>query len=203
MDETFHVLIGLMIAGVLLIIAGFFATIAMFLHLGTRALAQDSDRLRRAWDSGVTAEGRCLRIFTTTSGGGDFRVRTTLHHVYEFTARDGRVIRFEETGGPATRVEGDRVTVYYAEGEEGAATTRTPRRVAETTGTPVLLLAGMGVLLFVLAAFVALYVGFTALVDDPVFPADRNTIYCVDRVCRTGQIPFPPFEGHFPRLGGY
>src|SRR5882762_5082204 len=53
--------------------------------------------LTRAWNSGLTAEGCCLRTYTTTSGGsGDTSVTTTLHHVYEFTTREGRTVRFEE-----------------------------------------------------------------------------------------------------------
>ena len=61
-----------------------------------------SVRVSRAWSGGLTAEARCLRTYTTTSGGGDSSVRTTLHHVYEFTTRDGRGVRFEEQGGPGT-----------------------------------------------------------------------------------------------------
>lgn len=75
-------------------------------------------RMRRAWNSGLTAEARCLRAYTTTSGGsGDSSVHTTLHHVYEFVTRDGRTIRFEESHGPGTIIEGDHVTVFYSEGQ--------------------------------------------------------------------------------------
>ena len=84
-------------------------------------------QLRSAWTGGVTAKGCCLKVFTTTRGGsGDSSVSTTLHHVYEFTARDGRVIRFDERGGPATRIEGDFVTVYYTEGDKVFATAEAP-----------------------------------------------------------------------------
>ncbi|MEU5185189.1 hypothetical protein AB0G49_34685 [Streptomyces longwoodensis] len=71
-------------------------------------------RLRRAWRSGLTAEARCLRTFTTTHGGDDSVVRTRRHHVYEFRTGDGRSVRFEEEGGPATVAEGDIVVVHYA-----------------------------------------------------------------------------------------
>ncbi|MEU6354220.1 hypothetical protein ABZ896_33655 [Streptomyces sp. NPDC047072] len=79
-------------------------------------------QLRGAWNSGLTAEARCLRMYTTTHGGGESRVRTVLHHVYEFTARDGRVVRFEEEGGPGTTFEGDIVTVHYSDGPHVVAT---------------------------------------------------------------------------------
>ena len=87
-------------------------------------------QIRSAWNSGTTAEGRCLKAYTTVHGGrNDTSVRTTLHHVYEFTTRDGSRIRFEEEGGPGTTVEGDIVTVHYAEGGKGVvATARPPRR---------------------------------------------------------------------------
>ncbi|WP_020123307.1 DUF3592 domain-containing protein [Streptomyces canus] len=81
-------------------------------------------RMRRAWTSGLTAEARCLRVYTVAHGGGDSRVRTSLRHVYEFRARDGRVVRFEEEGGPGTVLEGDVVTAHYAEGPRIVATAR-------------------------------------------------------------------------------
>lgn len=121
MVVLFYIIPGLMIAGIL---------------FAAYATIQRSAQLQRAWDSGLTAQGRCLRMFTTTSGGsGDSRASSTLHHVYEFTARDGRVIRFEETGGPATRIEGDSVTVYYTEGDDAHATARAPDHAGNKAGT--------------------------------------------------------------------
>jgi hypothetical protein len=84
-------------------------------------------RMRSAWRSGLTAEGRCLRVYPMAHGGGDTRVRTSLRHVYEFRARDGRVVRFEEEGGPGTILEGDIVTVHYADGPDVVATARPGR----------------------------------------------------------------------------
>ena len=84
-------------------------------------------RMRSAWRSGLTAEGRCLRVYAMAHGGGDTRVRTALRHVYEFRARDGRVVRFEEEGGPGTILEGDIVTVHYADGPDVVATARPGR----------------------------------------------------------------------------
>lgn len=110
-------------------------------------------QIRSAWNSGLTAEARCLRAYTTVSGGqGDTSVRTTLHHVYEFTARDGRAVRFEEEGGPGTIVDGDFVTVYYKEGSEVVATAHAPRRVKQAAAT-------FGTLVF-LGVIVAFCVGF-------------------------------------------
>ncbi|MEV8315348.1 DUF3592 domain-containing protein [Streptomyces sp. NPDC059900] len=84
-------------------------------------------RLREAWSSGLTAEGRCLRTYTTTSRHGDnHHISTTLHHVYEFVLPTGRPVRFEDQNGPATIVEGDIVTVYYAADRPEAATVRAP-----------------------------------------------------------------------------
>ncbi|MET8075783.1 hypothetical protein [Streptomyces sp. NPDC005303] len=81
-------------------------------------------RMRRAWTSGLTAEARCLRVYAVAHGGGDSRVHTSLRHVYEFRARDGRIVRFEEEGGPGTTLEGDVVIVRYAEGPRIVATAR-------------------------------------------------------------------------------
>ncbi|WP_030241444.1 MULTISPECIES: DUF3592 domain-containing protein [unclassified Streptomyces] len=114
-----------------------------------------SARLGRAWNSGLTAEARCLRTYTTTSGGGDRSVRTTLHHVYEFTTRDGRGVRFEEGGGPGTTLEGDIVTVHYPADRPEHATARPPARGK--------LLAGTGCLLAFLGTFILFALGFMAV----------------------------------------
>lgn len=121
MDVIFYLVPGLILAVVL---------------FGAYRVVRRSLQIRSAWGSGLTAEGRCLRMFTTTHGGGrDTSVHTTLHHVYEFTARDGRVVRFEEEDGPATTVEGDFVTVYYKEGAEVVATAMAPGRVKLAAST--------------------------------------------------------------------
>jgi hypothetical protein len=107
-------------------------------------------RLRAAWGSGLTAQARCLRVYTTMHGGGDTSVHTELHHVYEFTARDGRAIRFEEEGGPGTTLEGDFVTVRYTQGARVSATALAPRRGRAAAGT------------FGMLAFLAVVVVFCA-----------------------------------------
>ncbi|WP_333775389.1 DUF3592 domain-containing protein [Streptomyces sp. IBSBF 3136] len=77
-------------------------------------LVHRARRISRTWQHGLTAEARCLRMYTTTSGGGgDTSVSTSVHHVYEYTTGEGVQVRFEEAGGPATVLEGDFVTVRY------------------------------------------------------------------------------------------
>lgn len=96
--------------------------------------------LRSAWNSGLTAEARCLRSYTTTSGGtGDTSVTTTLHHVYEFTTREGRAVRFDEENGRPTVVEGDTVTVHYTAAHPEKATAHAPSPVKAAVGTAVVL----------------------------------------------------------------
>ncbi|MET9461403.1 hypothetical protein ABZY05_41240 [Streptomyces canus] len=106
-------------------------------------------RMRSAWRSGLTAEGRCLRVYAMAHGGGDTRVRTALRHVYEFRARDGRVVRFEEEGGPGTILEGDIVTVHYADGPDVVATARPGRGGHGCAASAVLALVGVVVLVCV------------------------------------------------------
>ncbi|MEE1829597.1 DUF3592 domain-containing protein [Streptomyces sp. SP17KL33] len=126
-------------------------------------------RVRRAWSSGLTAEARCLRTFTTVSdsGGEHSRVSTTIHHVYEFTTRDGRSIRFEEEDGPMTTVEGDFVTVHYTDGPNVVATAHAPgERVKHAA-------AGLGILAFLGVGFafcVFFMVTYHQFSTDPSFP---------------------------------
>ncbi|GAA2422154.1 DUF3592 domain-containing protein [Streptomyces coeruleofuscus] len=106
--------------------------LAVFALTGIARRAQD---VSRAWSSGYTSQARCLRAYTTTSGGGDTGVRTTLHHVYEFATFDARVIRFDEANGPATTVEGDMVTVHYLPDRPERATAHAPARGRLAAGT--------------------------------------------------------------------
>ncbi|MCI3930885.1 DUF3592 domain-containing protein [Streptomyces sp. AN091965] len=120
-----------------------------------------SAQVRRAWGSGLTAEARCLRTYTTTSGHGD-HVSTTLHHVYEYVTRDGRTVRFEEEDGPGTVLEGDVVTVYYAPERPERATAHAPRPVANTVAT----LAVLGFLGAVVAFCAFFVMGVHAFSED-------------------------------------
>ncbi|MEU3615970.1 DUF3592 domain-containing protein [Streptomyces sp. NPDC006872] len=138
MEALFYIVPLIMIAG------------AVFMLYRTLGRAR---QVSAAWNSGITAEGRCLRAYTSTSGGGgDTSVHTTLHHVYEFTTRDGRPFRFDEGGGPGTTVEGDIVTVYYTPDRPESATALTPGRGR--------LLAGTGCLVAFFAVFIAFCVFF-------------------------------------------
>ncbi|WP_416974955.1 DUF3592 domain-containing protein [Streptomyces sp. 4F14] len=139
MDVIFYLVPSLMLAGAL-------AMAAVVIHR--------SRRLAAAWNSGLTAEARCLRTYTTTSGsaGEHHHTRTTLHHVYEFTTRDGRPVRFEEENGPGTVIEGDFVTVHYVPEHPERATARPPMRGR--------LMAESGVLLVFLGVFAAFCVAF-------------------------------------------
>ncbi|MFI5975080.1 DUF3592 domain-containing protein [Streptomyces sp. NPDC051452] len=123
-------------------------------------------RIGRTWSRGLPAEARCLRMFTTTSGGGgDTSVHTTVHHVYEFTTAEGRSIRFEEEGGPATVLEGDFVTVRYLPERPERATALPPSRgtLAVTTG---LGLTFLGVAIaFCVGFIVASHLMFSAMND--------------------------------------
>lgn len=115
-----------------------------------------SRQVSSAWNHGLTAEGRCLRTYTRTRGGAEGTdVRTTLHHVYEFTTREGRVVRFDEANGPSTVVEGDHVTVYYLADSPERATAHAPAHGK--------LAAGTGVVLAFLGAAIAMCVVFMVL----------------------------------------
>ncbi|WP_405996494.1 DUF3592 domain-containing protein [Streptomyces sp. NBC_00986] len=120
---------------------------------GAGAVIRRSRRVNSAWSSGLTAEGRCLRTYTTTSGGGDTMVSTSLHHVYEFTTREGRIVRFEERGGPGTTLVGDIVTVYYAADHPEQATAHAPSRGKLAAG------AGCALVFFgVIVAFCVVFI---------------------------------------------
>ncbi|MFD8501889.1 DUF3592 domain-containing protein [Streptomyces sp. NPDC059687] len=127
------------------------------------AVVRRSLRLRSNWNSGLAAEARCLRTYTTTSGGGETSVSTTLHHVYEFATREGRTVRFEETGGPRTTVEGDIVPVHYTAAHPERATAHAPGRGRVLAGA-------VGILVF-LSLIVAFCVGFMVTYAE-VFAAD-------------------------------
>ncbi|MET9898405.1 DUF3592 domain-containing protein [Streptomyces sp. NPDC006446] len=130
--------------------------IALMLFVVTK-LVRRTLEVRSAWSSGLTAEARCLRSYTTVSGGGhDTSVTTTLHHVYEFTARDGRAIRFEESNGRPTVLEGDIVTVHYTAQHPDKATAHAPSPVRAAVGT-VALVAFCGVIVAFCVGFMVVY----------------------------------------------
>ncbi|MFI7006899.1 DUF3592 domain-containing protein [Streptomyces sp. NPDC050145] len=128
-------------------VPAFIALVALF---AAAAEVRSTFRIGAAWRGGRTAEARCLSTHTTVDPhmDGDSRTTTTRHHVYEFTTRDGRTLRFEEKGGPATTLEGDVVIVHYRDShpEQATARPRRPVRLAAQT---------LGMLLFV-----AVVIGF-------------------------------------------
>ncbi|MBW8703189.1 hypothetical protein MBT84_26690 [Streptomyces sp. MBT84] len=148
MDYLFYVVPGLIMIGAL---------------AQAVAVVRRSLRLRSNWNSGLTAEARCLRTYTTTSGGGETSVSTTLHHVYEFATREGRTVRFEEAGGPRATVEGDIVPVHYTAAHPERATAHAPGRGRVLAGA-------VGILVF-LSVIVAFCVGFMVTYAE-VFAAD-------------------------------
>ncbi|WP_067536841.1 hypothetical protein [Nocardia crassostreae] len=120
MSVLFFIVPSAIMAGVLLIP---YSVIAQAI----RSRRDEAGR-RLVWTTGRTAAGRCVRVFTKTHGGsGNSRVWTTLHHVYEYTPGTGRAVRFEESGGSSTIVEGDAVAVRYLDIDDTLiATTREP-----------------------------------------------------------------------------
>jgi hypothetical protein len=119
------------------------------------AIVRRAVRLRRAWRSGLTAEGRCLAAHAEANGHGDGPAHTTRRHVYEFTTRDGRTVRFQERHGPVTTVAGDVIVVHYAPERPEHATAQPPR--------PGLAIAMTGASLVFLIAVVLLCVAFVTV----------------------------------------
>ncbi|MFD8422373.1 DUF3592 domain-containing protein [Streptomyces sp. NPDC059466] len=147
MEVLFFVVPALMMAGAILMAV---------------VVVRRSRDVRRAWDSGLTAQARCLRSYATVSGGGgDTSVSTTLHHVYEFVTRDGRTIRFEEPNGPATVVEGDLVTVHYVADRPQKATAHAPRRGLLAAGTVFVLVVCAVIVLFCVGFMVGVHEFFS------------------------------------------
>lgn len=119
--------------------------------------------VRRAWNSGLTAEARCLRAYTTTSGGGETSVSTTQHHVYEFRTREGRAVRFEEANGPTTVVQGDIVPVHYTAERPEKATAHAPSSGLLAAGTAGVLVICTVVVVFCVGFMVAVHTGLEAV----------------------------------------
>ncbi|WP_343236180.1 DUF3592 domain-containing protein [Streptomyces arenae] len=118
--------------------AFFYVIPAVFVVVGVLGVVRTlrrSSEISRAWRHGRTAEARCLRSYTTTSGGGETSVTTTLHHVYEFTTAEGRAVRIDERDGAPTVVEGDFVTVYYLPERPEKATAQPPAQGRLAAGT--------------------------------------------------------------------
>jgi hypothetical protein len=121
-------------------------------------------RLRRALQSGLVAQGRCLAAYAETYRHSNGPVRTTMRHVYEFTTREGHTVRFQERHGPATTVAGDLVTVHYAPDRPRLAAVQPPRP-GLTLGLTIGLLIFLGFVVLVCVGFVVLYATVFAPLD--------------------------------------
>lgn len=123
MDALLYLVPGLIIAGCV---------------SGAVQVIRHTLRTDRAWTHGLTAEGRCLNTYTKTNGSRDTAARRTLHHVYEFTTREGERVRFDEIGGDSTVVPGDHVVVRYPAERPQWATALPPARGRLILGSAVL-----------------------------------------------------------------
>ncbi|MGW0764041.1 hypothetical protein [Streptomyces sp. NPDC002676] len=70
-------------------------------------MSPDAQQRRAAWESGLTAQARAIRAWTTTRTVNNVPQRVQWHE-YDYTTVDGRAVRFKESGGPRHRAEGDR-----------------------------------------------------------------------------------------------
>jgi hypothetical protein len=107
--------------GVLWAVVGV-AAVAVVVSMARHRRHQEAARA-----GGVTAQARCVRVKVVRQPEGFEVMGTTRYQTYEFTAPDGRLVRFEEIGRPET-AEGDVVTVYYDPARPERATVFGPRR---------------------------------------------------------------------------
>ncbi|MDH6130558.1 hypothetical protein [Kitasatospora sp. GP82] len=137
-------------------------------------------RLRAAWGSGITAEGRCVGVYVVTTVNSQSGTSgSAWHHIYEFTGPDGDLRRFKEVSGPATVVRGDRVVIRYPAGRPDQATAIPPDDQAKQLLITVCVLA-----------FLTVFVTFSAFIglkahDMADQVADRNK-------SETNRSPVPP-----------
>ncbi|MFD8940099.1 DUF3592 domain-containing protein [Streptomyces sp. NPDC059578] len=136
-----------------LLIAGVAVAIAVTTVLRARERSQ-------AWSSGLVAEARCLRIYTSTHRS-DSGSRTVRHFVFEFTTAEGRTVRFEEEDLPGTIIEDDFVPVHYTADRPEKATAQEPSRTANILGTT-------GILVFcgVIVAFCVVFMVVATTISD-------------------------------------
>ncbi|MGW0944286.1 DUF3592 domain-containing protein [Streptomyces sp. NPDC002623] len=118
---------------------GLFVALMIALYLvAAVALVRRVRQRRAAWRSGLTAPGRVVRAWETTEMISTVATRTRWY-AYEFTARDGRTVRFEESGGPRERAVGDEILVHYAAREPERATASAPQPGRDIAGTAIAL----------------------------------------------------------------
>ncbi|MEV0264302.1 DUF3592 domain-containing protein [Streptomyces sp. NPDC050617] len=141
-------------SALVLAIPALMACLALY---GIGRVAERRRRLTTLWRTGLTAQGRCLRAYATTRGG-DGR-HTVLRHVYEYRTRDGRPVRFEETG-PATVMAGDTLTVRYLPDQPEQATALQPDNsgmLRAAAASMAVLTALLAVIVCCLAVYVAVF----------------------------------------------
>ncbi|WP_405939934.1 DUF3592 domain-containing protein [Streptomyces sp. NBC_00726] len=85
----------------------------------------EGPRLRAAW-AGRTAEARCTGVRTEEAQDAEGVLVTQSHPTLEFRTETGRTVAFEERRRRLDVVEGDFVTVYYAEDAPEGATAQAP-----------------------------------------------------------------------------
>ncbi|WP_018544911.1 hypothetical protein [Streptomyces sp. LaPpAH-108] len=115
------------------------ALILVVMAVTAVGLVRRARQRRAAWASGLTAQARVVRAWTTARVVDNVPQRVQWHE-YDFTTGDGRAVRFKESGGPRDRAKDDMVVIHYAAHEPDKATAGTPRPGAELTGTVVWLL---------------------------------------------------------------
>ncbi|MEU5537107.1 DUF3592 domain-containing protein [Streptomyces sp. NPDC020362] len=99
-------------------------------------LVRRTQQRRAAWASGLTAQARVVRAWTTTHMVNNVARRVQWHE-YDYTTQDGRTVRFKESGGPRERATGDTTLVHYALHEPDKATASATEPGKDTAGTVV------------------------------------------------------------------
>ncbi|WP_375603579.1 DUF3592 domain-containing protein [Streptomyces sp. JHA26] len=119
------------------------------------ALVRRTRQRREAWESGLTAPARVVRAWATTQMVNNVARRVQWHE-YDYTTRDGRAIRFKESGGPRDRAEGDTVPVHYSPQEPDKATAVAPQSGKDAAALVFWLLLLGGCAVFLLYEWVSL-----------------------------------------------
>ncbi|MFI8504906.1 DUF3592 domain-containing protein [Streptomyces sp. NPDC085524] len=113
-------------------------------------------RLRDAWSSGITTEGRCVGAYVVTRGGHGRGTSRTHYHHFEFRTPDGAAIRFKEPGGSPRLLPGHTVTVRYPHGRPDRATALPPSHGRARVET-VVVLGLLSLIAAACAVFMAVY----------------------------------------------
>ncbi|MFE6164039.1 DUF3592 domain-containing protein [Streptomyces sp. NPDC056486] len=126
MDFVFHILFPLFI---------------VLMFWAAHAIVRRTRQRRTAWESGLTAQARVVRAWATVQMVNNVARRIQWHE-YDFTTAHGQAVRFNESGGPASREPGDATLVYYAGDEPDKATASEPQPAKDMFRT----VLGLGIL---------------------------------------------------------